>query len=249
MPYKQCNHELTASMDNQSKLGKRMENEQNPLPPRSNSNSSGQTRTSVPEAGPLPSLEMRTASGPDLPPHPLDKQWFASIEGKSYGPYTGHEIRRMIAARQITESDHLCPSGGTAWTTANTDPVLGVLFRRTPPPQNTNATVTANGGTIVQVTNNIPQPNYAALLLDAGTAKPKSPGVALLLSLLIVGVGQMYNGQVGKGFLMMFGCIVLWFVMLGWIINIWSMIDAYTTAKDMNLRYQRLLLAAGAPLP
>ena len=47
----------------------------------------------------------------------------------------------------------------------------------------------------------------------------------------------MYCGRVGKGFLMLFACILLWFVFLGWIIQIWSMIDAYGTAKKMNLRY------------
>jgi hypothetical protein len=33
----------------------------------------------------------------------------------------------------------------------------------------------------------------------------------------------------------------LWFILLGWIIQIWSMVDAYKTAKQMNLRYMRRL--------
>jgi hypothetical protein len=48
---------------------------------------------------------------------------------------------------------------------------------------------------------------------------------------------------VGKGFLMLFGSIALWAILFGWTIWIWSMIDAYVTAKDMNLRFLRGLLA------
>jgi TM2 domain-containing membrane protein YozV len=83
----------------------------------------------------------------------------------------------------------------------------------------------------------------AALLAAADGVGPKSPGVALLLSLVICGAGQMYNGQVGKGILMLIGCLLAWLVFLGWVIWIWSMVDAYTTAKDLNLRYQQRVLA------
>jgi TM2 domain-containing membrane protein YozV len=190
----------------------------------------------------LDAVPMRVATEP-LPPHPLDKEWFAYVDGKSYGPYSGHDIRRMVEKGQIHESDHLCPNNGTAWVVAKNDPILGTLFRsKQQGALGVGAAVTANGGTIVQVTNNIPQPNYAALLLEGGMLKQKSPGVALFWSFLICGTGQMYNGQVGKGFAMLIGSVFLWFFYLGWIIWIWAMIDAYTTAKEMNLRYQRLLL-------
>jgi TM2 domain-containing membrane protein YozV len=195
-------------------------------------------------------VEMRAASGVALPPHPLDKRWYAHVDGKNYGPYSGHDIRRMVEKGQITESDFLCPEGGNAWTPAKSDPLLGSLFRakaQAPAQPPVTATVSAApGGTVVQVTNNIPNNNAnlaAALLLADGEAANKSPGVALLLSLLICGVGQMYNGQVGKGILMLVGCIFLWFIFLGWIIWIWSMIDAYQTAKRMNLKYQQRVLA------
>ncbi|OAS25634.1 hypothetical protein A5481_09160 [Methylobacterium platani] len=71
----------------------------------------------------------------------------------------------------------------------------------------------------------------------------KSPGIALVLSLVICGIGQMYNGQVAKGILMLLGSILLWLVMLGWIVWIWSMIDAYQTAKAINARMFRLRAA------
>jgi TM2 domain-containing membrane protein YozV len=187
---------------------------------------------------------MRAASGAELPPHPLDKRWFAHIDGKSYGPYTGHEIRDMASHGQIKDSDFLCAEGGKEWVQARNDPLLGPSFRaQAQAAASQPQVVSANGGTIVQVTT-APQPNLAhAALLLGGEAAAKSPGIALLLSLLICGVGQMYNGQVGKGIMMLIGCVLLWFVFLGWIIWIWSMVDAYTTAKRMNLLYQQRVLA------
>lgn len=41
------------------------------------------------------SVPMRTASTAGLPPHPLDKQWFVHVDGQTYGPYSGHDIRKM----------------------------------------------------------------------------------------------------------------------------------------------------------
>jgi TM2 domain-containing membrane protein YozV len=194
------------------------------------------------------SIDLRAAGQVPLPPHPLDKRWYVHIDGKNYGPYTGHDIRRMVENGQINESDFVCPEGGNAWAAAKSDPLLGSLFRarRDAQPPVTSTVSAAPGGTVVQVTNNVPGNNLnlaaAALLLD-GEAANKSPGLALVLSLLICGAGQMYNGQVGKGFLMLIGCVIAWFIFLGWIIWIWSMVDAYQTAKRMNLKYQQRILA------
>ena len=199
---------------------------------------------SRPNTGNVP---MRTASEAGLPPHPLDKRWYAHVDGQTYGPYSGHEIRRMAGAGQIQESDFLCPEGGDAWIAAKSDPLLGSIFRtRNETTQFHAAPINAGGGTVVQVTNNAPSNNaaIAALLLGSGDAAPKSPGVALLLSFIICGAGQMYNGQIGKGILMLIGfMLTIWIFGLGLIIYIWSLVDAYKTAKDMNLRYQQKVLA------
>lgn len=181
-----------------------------------------------------------------LPPHPLDKQWFVHVDGTSYGPYSGHEIRRMIGTDQIKESDFLCAEGAQTWTPAKSDALIGSLFKKSVAPPPPVITATAEGGTVVQVTNHIPNPGVnlaqAALLLNSEAAS-KSPGVALLLSFFISGAGQMYNGQVGKGILMLIGTIALWFALLGWTVWIWSMVDAYSTAKRLNLAYQQRILA------
>lgn len=194
--------------------------------------------------GPLrQAIAMRNADTA-LPPHPLDKRWYVHVDGQNYGPYTGHEIRRMADTNQVTASDFLCAEGGSVWTQAKNEPLLGAIFRARDELERSQPKVTtANGGTVVQVTTQAPNLAQAALLLSAGDAANKSPGIALLLSLLICGVGQMYNGQVGKGILMLVGFVLLWAVLLGWVVWIWSMVDAYSTAKEMNLRYQQRILA------
>jgi TM2 domain-containing membrane protein YozV len=62
-----------------------------------------------------------------------------------------------------------------------------------------------------------------------------SPGLAAVLSLLFVGAGQWYNGEIGKGLGMLFGTLFLWLFLLGWVINIWSIIDAYNVASERRL--------------
>ncbi|QED30301.1 hypothetical protein FRD01_06445 [Microvenator marinus] len=62
--------------------------------------------------------------------------------------------------------------------------------------------------------------------------------MALLLSLILCGTGQMYNGEVSKGIMMMVLCFLLWFVLLGWVVHIWSIVDAVVVAERLN-RQQR----------
>lgn len=60
------------------------------------------------------------------------------------------------------------------------------------------------------------------------------PGMALLLSLILCGTGQIYNGEVSKGIMMMVLCFLLWFVLLGWVVHIWSIVDAVVVAERIN---------------
>ena len=73
---------------------------------------------------------------------------------------------------------------------------------------------------------------------------PKSPGLALLGSFFFPGLGQLINGQVGKGIAMFVAYLVsiaLLFVFIGFLlvpaIWIWSMVDAYSGAKQWNARH------------
>jgi TM2 domain-containing membrane protein YozV len=72
-------------------------------------------------------------------------------------------------------------------------------------------------------------------------ADQKNPGIAAVLSFLFTGLGQIYNGQLAKGFaFIVLGVIFLVTIILligfilypvFWIYNIY---DAYSTAKKIN---------------
>lgn len=59
-------------------------------------------------------------------------------------------------------------------------------------------------------------------------AGPGSGGnvLAALVSFFIPGLGQLLQGRILAAFLFFVATIVLWFVLLGWIMHIWSAIDA-----------------------
>ncbi len=69
----------------------------------------------------------------------------------------------------------------------------------------------------------------------------KNEGIAAVLSFLFVGLGQIYNGEIGKGIMFLVIGVILVFTMLFligfilyplfWIYNIY---DAYNTAKRIN---------------
>jgi TM2 domain-containing membrane protein YozV len=65
--------------------------------------------------------------------------------------------------------------------------------------------------------------------------KRKEPAVALLLSFFLPGVGQIYNGDIGKGIAFMIGFWVLVWIGIGIVFWIWAMIDAYQSATNINL--------------
>ena len=72
----------------------------------------------------------------------------------------------------------------------------------------------------------------------------RNPTLAAILSLIVAGLGQIYNGQVGKGVIFMVIQLIngaLTAVLIGWIllpiVGLLAMIDAYMTAKRNNERY------------
>jgi len=69
----------------------------------------------------------------------------------------------------------------------------------------------------------------------------KNPAIALVLSFIFPGIGQLYNSQTNKGIYLIIGYIVSWFLtllligfLLALIIWLYGMYDAYTSAKAMN---------------
>jgi TM2 domain-containing membrane protein YozV len=50
--------------------------------------------------------------------------------------------------------------------------------------------------------------------------------IAALASFFIPGLGQLIQGRVLKALIMFVLAAVLWWILLGWIIHLWSIIDA-----------------------
>jgi len=69
----------------------------------------------------------------------------------------------------------------------------------------------------------------------------KNPAIAIVLSFFWPGLGQLYNGQIGKGIIFMicsFVSALLMWVIIGFllypIVWIWGLIDANASAKRIN---------------
>ena len=77
------------------------------------------------------------ASGAAMPPHPFDKRWHVHVDGKTFGPFTGHEIRQMVEQHRIVGSDFIYAEGesGSARQKISNDPVLGALFKSSKAPR------------------------------------------------------------------------------------------------------------------
>jgi len=85
-------------------------------------------------------------------------------------------------------------------------------------------------------------PPYQQPSQGTDPSKNKNPTIALILSFFICGVGQMYNGQVPKGLMLLVGFIISYVLsmlffpiyILLLIIWIYGVYDAYTTANKIN---------------
>ncbi len=93
------------------------------------------------------------------------------------------------------------------------------------------------GTQLAQVASSSPSAHPQIVIMKSA----KSPGVAVILSFFWCGLGQIYNGQIGKGIIMMicyFVSCLLIFVLIGLlstpILWIWGMVDAYSTAERLN---------------
>jgi len=79
----------------------------------------------------------------------------------------------------------------------------------------------------------------SALLLGGGILNMREPMVAGILSLLIPGVGQIYNGRILIGIIWLVITGVSWIGsagLLGWVVHLISAWCAYSYAKDNPIR-------------
>ena len=67
----------------------------------------------------------------------------------------------------------------------------------------------------------------------------RNPGLAAVLSLVIPGVGQIYNGRVLAGILWLFITPALWIGsggLLGWVCHVVAAYTAYSYARENPVR-------------
>lgn len=50
--------------------------------------------------------------------------------------------------------------------------------------------------------------------------------LAAFASLVVPGLGQLLQGRLGMTIIMFGLAVVLWFFLLGWVIHLWSILDA-----------------------
>jgi TM2 domain-containing membrane protein YozV len=50
--------------------------------------------------------------------------------------------------------------------------------------------------------------------------------LAALCSFVVPGLGQLLQGRLGMAFVQFVLAAALWFVLLGWVVHLWSVIDA-----------------------
>jgi len=74
-----------------------------------------------------------------------------------------------------------------------------------------------------------------------GIGREKSPGLAAVLSFFIPGVGQIYNGQLGKGIWLVIADVIFlllsyFFIGIPFLFAIWiyAIFDAYKVAEKIN---------------
>ncbi len=52
--------------------------------------------------------------------------------------------------------------------------------------------------------------------------------IAAVCSVFVPGLGQLVQGRLGRAILQFLLAAVLWVILLGWLIHLWSVIDAAT---------------------
>ena len=88
-----------------------------------------------------------------------------------------------------------------------------------------------------------PAPHPSVTYAPAAVA-PKNPGLSLLASFFVPGLGSLVAGRFGWGAVIFAAYVVAWlsmFVLIGFllvpVVWIWGMADAYLGAKSWNSRH------------
>jgi TM2 domain-containing membrane protein YozV len=145
--------------------------------------------------------------------------FYLTKNGQKLGPYSVEQIQLFLKQGLVTTADQVWADGWASWMPIGSVPGLapaqsgGTTY--TPPPTNQ---VSQSGPSQVS-----PQPQQSGGMYADG----KNPVIACVLSLVIVGTGQFYNGDVVKGWIMLISCIVATIFSWGTLWFIWALFSAF----------------------
>ncbi len=161
--------------------------------------------------------------------------WYYASGGQPTGPVSLSRLQELIASGQIQPSDWVWEEGRPAWFQAMyvAPHFLTDQGESLPPPlpQSVGRPIVPISGTPLAM------PAMPRLVFPANP--PKDPFGMAVLSLLIVGLGQIVLGQKAKGVAMLLGAIILGVLTAGlaapviWLI---AAVDAYKVAKKLKER-------------
>lgn len=175
----------------------------------------------------FPSHRPPTPASSSTPPTPSGSPAGADAS-PGYGPQAASPMRPVddgtdgsVWGSAFVSPVHSRPSPGPAATTAQ-----ATAAPTTPQPQWAQPTSPADHPLMTRADQPITRAN--------AETRERLPILAAALSLLFPGLGQFYNGEFGKGILLLFSSAFLLFFYLFWIVWVWSVIDAYMVAEYRN---------------
>ena len=142
-------------------------------------------------------------------------------------------VKCTVCNNEVDENAEFCPNCGT-----KVDASTFAQETENQPVQTENTKFCSNCGETIDI-NAVVCPKCGVKV--GGVTEEKSPIMALILSLLVCGLGQFYNGQPKKGIILLISAmvsgllilLVIGFVLLP-IVWIYNLYDAYTTAEKIS---------------
>ena len=134
--------------------------------------------------------------------------YFIYSDGQNKGPYTLGQLRKMWETGTLTGSDLYCESGANKWSHLS-----DLEYDLEAPP----------------VTPVAHRPSYAPQHVPYELRQRQwSPGVAIVLSFFIPGLGQLYRGKIGRGILWLICVTIGYFAVIvpGLVLHLICLIDA-----------------------
>lgn len=166
-----------------------------------------------------------------------ENPYFLLVRGQEQGPFSHRQLQAMLNNGEVSRNTLCAQEGGERWT-----PLSDVLFPAEPKPPVKEFTPSARSTKCPDCLGTVPTSarkcqHCGSRLQAAYVPEVTSPGAYAGASFIVIGLGQILLGQVGKGLLLMalavaFGLVTIGIALL--IIMPISAIDAYRVAQAIQ---------------